>query len=397
MSTPFASRMYNLHNSFLQEIFKSAKAPGTISFAGGLPNPKFFPAQAIAEATTKAMQNQGASLLQYNLTEGLLSLREYVANRYAQQYGLQVSPQEIFITTGSQQGLDLLGKVFLDKGDPIAIESPGYLGAILSFGFYEPEFVSVPLNEDGIDTIALEATLQAQPAKLFYGVPNFQNPSGLSYSAQTRARVGELLDQYNLYFVEDNPYGELRYSGEELPPMRHYNRDKSILLGSFSKIVSPGIRLGWICAPQEVISMITLAKQGADLQSSPFAQGVLYQYLTDNDIDSHIATMCQVYKKQRDLMLAMLDELFPDEITYTKPDGGMFLWLTLPATLSAIDLFHNAVEEGVVFVPGRAFHVDGGGNNTLRLSFSMSDEATIETGMQRLAKATKRLLIKQAG
>jgi len=392
MKTKFSRRMHNLHNSYLREIFVSAKAPGTISFAGGLPNPQFFPTEAIAEATAKILKEKGSSLLQYGFTEGYPPLREFIAQRYGTQYGLTVKPEEILITTGSQQGLDLLGKVFLNPGDQMALESPGYLGAILSFSFYEPDFVSVPLLEDGIDIERLGQAFQEHEIKLFYGVTNFQNPSGLTYSEAKRQQVAELLEQYDVFFVEDNPYGELRYSGQDLPPMPYYSRDKAITLGSFSKIASPGFRLGWIFAPPEVIAMATLAKQGADLQSSSFAQGVLYQYLCDNDIEAHIAIIKQAYKAQRDLMIAMVEELFPPEVGLTRPDGGMFLWLTLPEGQSAFDLFYHAVEEGVVFVPGKAFHVDGGGENTLRLSFSNSDQATLETGMQRLAKAVKRLL-----
>ena len=338
----------------------------------------------------------GPPYLQYGLTEGYLPLREYVANRYQEKYGLAVSAEEIFITTGSQQGLDLAGKIFLNKGDRLAIESPGYLGAIMSLVFYEPAFVSVPLKEDGVNTDLLEKAFQNSPVKLAYGVPNFQNPSGLSYSESTRRRVAALLDTYNIFFIEDDPYGELRYSGPDLPPVCYYNRERAIHLGSFSKTVSPGLRLGWIYAPKEVIAMLTLAKQGADLQSSPFAQAVLYRYLADNDTDGHIKAIKKAYQAQRDLMIAMIDELFPPEVTCTRPDGGMFLWLTLPEAVSAIDLFHYAVEEKVVFVPGKAFHVNDGGLNTLRLSFSMSDQATIETGMQRLAKAVKRLLLEKS-
>jgi len=396
MSKLFASRMNNVPNSFLREIFRSASSPRMISFAGGVPNPKFFPVQELAEATARVVQRGERRIFQYGFTEGFLPLREWIAERYRQKYGLTVEPGEILITNGSQQGLDLLGKVFLDPGDQMAIESPGYLGAILSFSMYQPRFQPVPLLEDGIDTAALEKTFQANRIKFFYAVTNFQNPSGLTYSEQKRAAVAQLLQKYQVAFIEDDPYGELRYAGQPLPPMRHYLVENVCLLGSFSKIVSPGVRLGWICTTQEVMKGLILAKQSADLQSNPFAQGVLHQYLLDNDIEAHIAKINVAYREQRDLMLAMAEELFPEEITYTKPEGGMFVWCTLPEHKSAMDLFHRAIEEEVAFVPGRAFYVDGTGENTFRLSFSTNDEAEIEEGMKRLTRAAKRLLAEKS-
>lgn len=396
MSDLFASRMNSAPNSFLREIFKSAGSPNIISFAGGVPNPKFFPVQALAEATAKAIRQNARGMFQYGFTEGFLPLREWIAARYRQKYGFEVDPSQILITNGSQQGLDLLGKVFLDRGDHVAIESPGYLGAILSFSMFQPTFQPVPLLEDGLDIAALEETFQQQRIKFLYAVTNFQNPSGLTYSDQKRAAVAHLLQKYNVAFIEDDPYGELRYSGQPLPPMRYYQEENVSLLGSFSKIVSPGIRLGWVCTTPEIMKRLILAKQSADLQSNPFAQGVLHQYLIDNDVDEHIAEIKVAYQRQRDLMLAMAEELFPAEITYTKPDGGMFLWCTLPENKSAIDLFYLAVEEEVAFVPGRAFYVNGTGENTFRLSFSNNDEAEIEEGMKRLAQAAKRLLLEKS-
>lgn len=396
MSDLFASRMSNAPNSFLREIFKSASSPNIISFAGGVPNPKFFPVQALAEATAKAIQKSARGMFQYGFTEGFLPLREWIAERYRQKYGFAVDPSQILITNGSQQGLDLLGKVFLDQGDHVAIESPGYLGAILSFSMFQPTFQPVPLLEDGLDIAALEETFQQHRIKFLYAVTNFQNPSGLTYSDEKRSAVAQLLQKYNVAFIEDDPYGELRYSGQSLPPMRYYQEENVSLLGSFSKIVSPGIRLGWVCTTPEIMKRLILAKQSADLQSNPFAQGVLYQYLIDNDVDEHIAEIKVAYKRQRDLMLAMAEELFPAEIIYTKPDGGMFLWCTLPENKSAIDLFYLAVEEEVAFVPGRAFYVNGTGENTFRLSFSNNDEAEIEEGMKRLAQAAKRLLLEKS-
>jgi 2-aminoadipate transaminase len=317
-------------------------------------------------------------------------LREYIAERYFLKRGLQASPDEILITNGSQQGLDLVGKVFLNKGDRVVIERPGYLGAIQAFGIYEPSFVPIPLLDDGIDTDLLEKALKAGETKLFHTVINFQNPSGVTYSRQKREKLADIIKGHNMVLVEDNPYGELRFIGEDLPSMKSYLGDRTIVLGSFSKVVTPGLRLGWICAATDVMDKIVVAKQSSDLHSNYLSQRAVYQYLIDHDLDEHILNIRKVYKRQRDLMVSMIEQHFPEEIEYTKPEGGMFLWATLPENLSSLNLFKLAMEENVAFVPGRAFYVDGGGDNTLRLNFSNSDEEKIEEGIKRLAKVIKK-------
>ncbi|RQW77744.1 MAG: PLP-dependent aminotransferase family protein, partial [Methanothrix sp.] len=250
MSRIFADRMSCVHKSFVREILKVTEDPEIISFAGGLPNPRYFPVQEVAAATQKVLSECGEAALQYSTTEGYLPLRETIAKRYAKQ-GMQVSPDEILITNGSQQGLDLLAKAFLNKGDSVILERPTYLAAIQSFGLFEPKFHSIPLQEDGIDPEALGETLSENGAKLFYSVPNFQNPTGITYSRDKRQAVAEKLDGSGTVFIEDNPYGELRFLGEDMPSMRKYLGEDAVLLGSFSKIVSPGVRLGWVCACEE--------------------------------------------------------------------------------------------------------------------------------------------------
>ncbi|HRV93248.1 MAG TPA: PLP-dependent aminotransferase family protein [Anaerolineae bacterium] len=393
MAHLFANRLQNTQKSFIREILKVTQDPEVISFAGGLPNPQFFPVEELAAATAKALADQGRQMLQYSTTEGHAPLREFIAARYAAK-GVPVSADEILITNGSQQGLDLIGKVFLNQGDAMIIERPGYLGAIQAFAMYEPEFLPVPLLDDGIDLDSLETTLHHHHPKLFYAVPNFQNPSGVTYSEPVRRATAHLLTRRDTIFVEDNPYGELRFAGNELPSMRNYLGDQTILLGSFSKVVAPGLRLGWICAKPEFMDKFIIAKQATDLHSNYLAQCIVAQFLQDNDLDAHLATIKAAYKKQCDLMVEMMVEHFPEEVTFIRPEGGMFIWVTLPEEMSSLALFEEAARLKVVFVPGRPFYVGDGGDNTLRLNFSNCDEARIETGIAHLAEAMKALLVR---
>ena len=393
MNNLFADRMAKTHKSFIREILKVTVNPQVISFAGGLPNPNTFPVQEIIEASKKVLTEDGEDVLQYSTTEGYLPLRKYIADRYLKRKGLKISPDEILITNGSQQALDLIGKVFLNKADRIIVERPGYLGTLQAFAIFEPIFEPVPLLEDGIDIDLFEKAVCSNEIKLFHAVINFQNPSGVTYSREKRLALADSCRDRDMVFVEDDPYGELRFMGEDLPSMRSYLEDNIILLGSFSKIVAPGLRLGWICAKKNVMEKIVIAKQASDLHSNYLSQRIVFQYLTDNDIDEHILKIREVYKKKRDLMVSMIEKTFPQEAKCTRPEGGMFLWVTLPENLSSLDLFELAKKENVAFVPGKAFYVDGGGDNTLRLNFSNSDDEKIEEGIKRLAKVIKKLLI----
>ncbi len=392
MNNLFADRMNNVHKSFIREILKVTEEPEIISFAGGLPNPRSFPIKEIEKAVSKVIKSNGDEILQYSTSEGYLPLREYIAERYS-KIGLKVDANEILITNGSQQGIDLVSKVFLNKGDKVLVENPTYLAAIQSFGLFEPEFKSVPLLEDGADIEALKKILDENKIKLFYSVTNFQNPTGITYSAEKRQQVAEILKNEDTIFVEDNPYGEIRFLGEDIPPVKSY-LDNAVLFGSFSKIVSPGMRLGWIVANEEIMEKILIAKQASDLHSNYFTQRVVYQYLIDNNVDKHIEKIKKMYRDQRNLMVSMIEEHFPEGVKYTKPEGGMFLWVTLPEGLSSMDLFDLAIKEDVAFVPGKAFFTDGSGDNTLRLNFSNSDEARIEEGIKKLGGAIYELMKK---
>ena len=390
MSNLFAERMKNVHKSFIREILKVTEDKNIISFAGGLPNPKSFPVGEIGEAVSEVLSQNGDEILQYSTTEGYLPLREYIAERYSKK-GLKVSADEILITNGSQQGIDLVSKVFLNKGDKVLVENPTYLAAIQSFGLFEPQFISVPLLEDGVDIDSLQRILDENKIKMFYSVTNFQNPTGITYSKEKRRKLAEILKNEDTVFVEDNPYGEIRFLGKDIPPVKAYLED-SVLFGSFSKIVSPGMRLGWIAANEEIMEKIIIAKQASDLHSNYFTQRAVYQYLTHNNIDEHIEKIKEMYRNQRNMMVSMIEKYFPENVEYTKPEGGMFLWVTLPEGLSSMDLFELAIKENVAFVPGQAFFVDGSGINSLRLNFSNSDEEQIEEGIKRLGDAIKKLI-----
>lgn len=385
MSYLFAKRMETAQRSFIREILKVTADPKIISFAGGLPNPKTFPVAEVAEAARKVFAANGPDTLQYSTTEGYLPLQEWIAARYWKRFGLKVDPGEILITNGSQQGLDLLGKVFINQGDRVLLERPGYLGAIQAFSIFQPEFLTVSLDEDGANLDQFAKQLAKEP-KLFYTVATFQNPSGVTYSPQKRQAVAELLQKHDTIMIEDDPYGELRFMGEETRPIRYYCRNQAVLLGTFSKIVAPGMRLGWIYAPAEIMEQLITVKQGADLHSNIMAQRIVYQYLQDNDLDAHLQMVRSVYKRQRDLMVEMLERYFPPEVSFTRPEGGMFLWVTLPEGVAALELLKEAIKENVAFVPGNAFYVDGSGANTLRLNFSNADEVMIEEGIKRLGK-----------
>jgi 2-aminoadipate transaminase len=325
------------------------------------------------------------SVLQYAVSEGYLPLREYLAKRYTEQ-GMPTDAEEILITNGSQQGLDLCGKIFLDKGDKVLLEAPSYLGAIQAFSAYQPEFISVTLQEDGVDTTELSELLWEHEIKLFYGIPNFQNPTGISYSHEKRRKTAELLRHHSTIFIEDDPYGEIRFTGEPLPPIKQYLPEQTILLGSFSKIIAPGLRMGWVVARKEIIEKMIIAKQACDLHSNFLSQRIIHRLLSDHDIDTHIHKIRLMYQQQKDLMIGLIQNYFPEEIKYTNPEGGMFIWLTLPGYMDAYQLLEEATALKVAFVPGQTFFINHQGHNTIRLNFSNSQEKEMEEGIKRLGK-----------
>ncbi|KAF0226035.1 MAG: transcriptional regulator with HTH domain and aminotransferase domain [Erysipelotrichaceae bacterium] len=385
MQLRFARRVANAKKSFIREIFKVLGQKDMISFSGGFPNPSSFPIEGIKAAAIKVLDSDGANALQYSSTEGYLPLREYIAKRYFARFELKVDPSEILIVNGSQQAFDLISKVFLDIGDTVVVEKPAYLGALQSFGFYEPTYKVVPLTETGLDLVALKDALKDNP-KLMYVVPNFQNPTGLTYSNENRIAIADLLRKTDTILIEDDPYGELRFKGIDHQPIKSVLDEQTILLGSFSKIVSPGMRMGWIVAKKEIMEKLVIAKQASDLHSNYFTQRIITQYLMDNDIDKHIETIKAMYLKQREQMLTSMKQYFDPSITYTQPEGGMFLWVTLPEGVSAMKLFESAVVQKIVYVPGDPFYTVGEDLNTLRMNYTNSTPKEIDEGVQRLAK-----------
>ncbi len=382
----FAPRMAKTPKSFIREILKVTERPEVISFAGGLPSPALIDVEGIRAAAVSVLENDGQCALQYSTTEGYLPLRQFIADRYKKRLGLSISPEEILITNGSQQCLDLIGKVIIGSGDHVAIERPGYLGAIQAFSLYEPVFHPIPLEKDGPDCAMLDRTCNEFPVKMFYGVPNSQNPSGITYTDQNRREIAGIMEKHGALFVEDDAYGELNFSGQAMPSLQKYLPDQTVITGSFSKILAPGMRMGWVVAPPAIMEQLVIAKQASDLHSNYLSQRIAYEYLSHNDIDSHIGKIRAAYGHQRDVMIRMLADEFPDTITYTAPLGGMFIWVTLPAGCSSMEVFEQALKENVAVLPGIPFYVDGGGSDTMRLNFSNSTEADIRTGMSRLAR-----------
>jgi 2-aminoadipate transaminase len=396
MDSIFSDRITDVPRSFIREILKVAVDPTIISFAGGLPNRAFFPEDELHAATNEVFRRHGRDNFQYGNSEGSLELREYIAERYRLKKNIEIPVENILITSGSQQGLDLLGKILINDGDGVIIEEPGYLGAIQAFSIYMPTFLPVPLSEQGIDTQKLSAAVKSRKPRLMYTVPNFQNPSGITYSDADRLEVAKILKGTNTILIEDDPYGELRFSGEGKRSFKDLLPDNTVLLGSFSKIVVPGFRIGWIAAPGPIMDKLLIAKQAADLHTCHFTQNIIYQYLKDNDIEAHISTIRKAYGRQCRAMLSSIEKHFPQGVTHTSPEGGMFLWAELPEGVTALSLFDLAVKDRVVFVPGDPFYIDKKGTRTMRLNFSCVDEETIDIGIERLGKAIRNLLEKRS-
>ncbi len=388
---PFASRMAKTPKSFIREILKVTDDPRIISFAGGLPNPDLIDADGIAAAAKRVLATDGRKALQYSTTEGYLPLRTWIAERYRKRLGLVISPDEILITNGSQQCLDLIGKIFINPNDPVAIERPGYLGAIQAFSLYEPVFCPVTLQNDGPDPAMLAEVLERHHPKFFYGIPNSQNPTGITYTDERRKEIAGVMQKTGTFFVEDDAYGELNFTGRSPQSFRQLLPDTTLITGSFSKILAPGMRLGWIVAPGEVMEQLIIAKQAFDLHSNYLSQRIAFDYLSHTDVDSHIRTIQQAYRHQCELMQREIKKTFPSSVRYTQPEGGMFLWLTLPDGISSHDVFEAAIKEEVAVLPGTPFYIDEGGNSTLRINFSNAPDTLICEGIARLARVIRRL------
>ncbi len=373
----------------MREILKVAERPEVISFAGGLPAHELFPAEELARAASEVLLRDRGTALQYSTTEGYAPLREWIAERLNHR-GCTVTSNQILITTASQQGIDVAAKVFIDPGDIVVVERPTYLSALQTFGAFEARFVTVGTDDQGMVVDEIEPILAEMSPKLIYLVPNFSNPAGLTLALERRARLVQLATRYHVPIVEDDPYGDLRYRGEAIPPLKAYDRDEVVIyLSTFSKILSPGIRLGWAALPRAIYRDFVVAKQATDLHSSTLVQRMVMQYLRDHSIDDRIALMQRVYGERCQAMLAALERYFPPGTEWTRPDGGLFLWVRLPENLDAEAVFKTALANNVAIVPGASFFAEGKPHNFMRLNFSHPPPERIAEGIRRLASAVQ--------
>ncbi|HET6316463.1 MAG TPA: PLP-dependent aminotransferase family protein [Chloroflexota bacterium] len=390
----YAERTERMRASDIREILKVTAQPDVISLAGGLPAPELFPVDEYRRAFEWVLETDGAQALQYGPSEGYRPLREVLAQRLT-RFGMPSGADDVLITNGSQQALDLLGKVFLDPGDAVLVERPTYLGALQAFNQYQPTYVAVSMDEDGMQVDQVERALQSKHhrIKLIYALPNFQNPTGRSMSLERRAQLVELARRFGVPVVEDDPYGELRYEGEHLPTLKSLDRDGLVIyLGTFSKILAPGFRLGWIVAGPEVLETLLHAKQPSDLHTGMAQQMATWQVARDGFVDSHVEHIKAFYRERRDVMLRALEEHFPSDAHFTRPAGGLFVWAELPSFIDTRELLQDAVREKVAFVPGQGFHSDHSGTNTMRLNFSNVPPELLREGIRRLGHAIARRL-----
>ena len=382
----FARRMRHLRASDIREILKVTQRPEVISFAGGLPAAELLPAREMAGLAKQVLLEDGVRALQYAPTEGLPVLRDLIAERMQGQSNTEITRDEVLVVSGSQQALDLTGKVFLDEGDVILCESPTYLGAINAFRAYEPRFVSVATDDEGMIPEDLELHLSTNHnVKLVYTVPDFQNPSGRRWSVNRRRALVEIATRRGVTVIEDSPYAELCFDGEPYPAVATYDAHGLVVrLGTFSKLLSPGMRLGWVVGDSDLLRKYVLAKQGADLHTSSLSQLLAARFITDHDFEGHIERIRKVYGSRCRAMIAAMKEHFPDDIRFTRPAGGLFLWVELPEGISSREVLELSLEENVAFVPGGAFYANGGHENTMRLNFSAMPEDRITEGIRRL-------------
>ncbi|MGQ9844688.1 MAG: aminotransferase-like domain-containing protein [Caldisericia bacterium] len=395
----YADRARGMRASEIRELLKVAKQPGVISFAGGFPDPNLFPKEEVKEVTDHILLNEGKDALQYGVTEGLKQLREILVERMRKE-GADIGLDNLIITTASQQGLDLVAKVLINPKDTIIVESPSYLGALQAFNAFEAEFVDIRINKDGMDTDILEDTLKELifkkriKPKFIYTVPNFHNPAGVTLSLERRKRLIEISEKYQIPIVEDDPYGEVRFEGEALPPLISLDRSHVITLRTFSKILSPGLRLGWIVGDPELIRKIVIAKQAADLCSPSITQYIVYEFLKRGYLEPYLNKVRVEYKKKRDLMIESINKYFPEEVKYTKPEGGLFIWVSCPKSINTEELFYEAIEEKVAYVTGVSFYAHRNIHNCMRLNFSLPSYEQIQEGIKRLGNLLKRKLSK---
>lgn len=388
MNIQYANRTKKLKASEIRELLKLTEKPEIISFAGGLPAPELFPVDKIAEATNKVLNEKGQVALQYASTDGYPMLREIILNERVKPTGVNCTINNIMLTNGSQQALEFSAKLFINEGDTIVVESPSYLGAINAFLPYQPNFLEIPMDENGMIVEELEKALESGAnVKMIYTIPEFQNPSGITMSVERRKRLTEVAAKYHIPIIEDSPYGELRFEGEKLPSIKSLDKSGYVInLGTFSKTFCPGLRIGWIVAEEEIIQKYLLIKQGADLQCNTLSQLIAAEFMTTNNLDEHIDKIITVYRKRRDLMIDSMKKYFPKEVKFTYPSGGLFTWVELKEELDTKKIAEEALKENVAFVPGASFFANGGRTNCFRLNYSNMNEEKIVEGIKRLGQ-----------
>lgn len=394
MAISFAKRIGALQASEIREILKLTQREEMISFAGGLPAPELFPIEEMKEISRMVLEEMGREALQYSITEGYQPLRDKIAQRMNLKFQTSVNAKQVLITCGSQQALDFSGKLFLDKDDIVLCESPTYLAAISAFNAYEPQFIEVPTDEHGMIIEELEDILKTRKRiKLIYVIPDFQNPTGKTWSMERRLDFMKIVTKYEIPVIEDNPYGELRFENQILPSLKSMDTKGLVIFTStFSKTFCPGLRIGWIAADNKFIEKYVLIKQGADLCTSMRSQMEIAKYIEVYDFEAHIQKLITLYRKRRDLMVEALDKNLPHGVTYTRPQGGLFLWVELPSNINAMDLLPECLKNNVAFVPGESFFPNVGATNTLRLNYSNMSEEKIIEGIQRLSQAIQKFL-----
>jgi len=392
----YAQRTKSVKSSIIRELLKLTQRPEVISFAGGLPAPEVFPVARFQEACQRVLATQATTALQYGPTEGYRPLRELIVAQMG-RYGIVATVDNILITSGSQQALDLIAKLLINRGDRILVESPTYLGALQAFDLMGAEYVTVPVDDDGLQTCNMEQALRSGP-KFMYILPNFQNPGGVTLSRKRRDELVELSDRYGIPIIEDDPYGQLRYEGEHISPLvvldrtnllrdNGYKLGNVIYLSTFSKVLAPGLRVAWIVAPPDVIAKLVQIKQSTDLHTSTFTQMVTYEAARDGFIDEHVKLIRATYKVRRDAMLSALNDFFPPEVSWTHPQGGLFLWVTMPPGVDSSRLLELALRQNVAFVPGEPFYPNGDTGSHMRLNFSNAAPEQIREGIRRLSIA----------
>lgn len=388
MNLSLANRMAYLKASEIRELLKVTEQPGVISFAGGLPAPELFPVKDVEIATEAVLEKMGTTALQYTTTEGYAPLRQWISERMNSRLHTFLDKDNILITHGSQQALDLSGKVFLDEGDVVVCESPTYLAAINAFRAYGCRFAEVSMDDDGMQMDELEYVLSTTDrVKFIYVIPTFQNPTGKTWSVERRKKLVELAEKYNVAVVEDNPYGELRFDGEDLPSVKSFDKTGNVLCtGTFSKIFCPGFRIGWIAGDKELIRKYVLVKQGVDLQCNTIAQMTIAEYLDKNDIDTHISKIRKLYNHRKTLAVECMAKYFPKSVKYTNPDGGLFAWVELPEHISARVVLDKSLEKKIAFVPGGSFFPNNPRENTFRINYSNMPDERIVDGLKTLGE-----------